>query len=841
MAFFSRKRTIPAAAADYGRRGFPVCPYGARLEKIDNGEIKVKKFPLTEHGCKDATANISQIEEWWEKHPDALILLRLGAESGVIAIDIDKHEDVEKWVRHCKDKLGFDPCDTAWERTRRGAHFLFNGEGVRIKSCENKIFPGVAVLAEKHGLIISPSKYIINEQEYAYVAANEEDLLPIPRELFAEIERLGLVAKKDEPAAPAPPPKKSPTEEGRAYLKKVADELKSKKDFRNNELNKIAYKVAGVAAAGEIDAEEAKKALADAAAAAGLEPGEIAKTLRSGWEAGSKFPVTTRELREKYGIAIATRPDVDDDEEPKTIAEFPWGHLPPGVEDIIKLVSEVKNTDPWLAFGAIIAGVAAIVGANHGMYYEDNFTPAVNWIVVIADSGAKKSGVTRKIWHPIAEWQKRFTVDYVNELNVYNEKVDAWREKKKKGDAGPEPRKPRRKVLFTEDVTLEKLVSIFADNPGGVAWKSDEFAAWKAGIGKYRKNGDGGDQARLLSMFEGESSSVDRITRDLEIADKCWLSVYGTVQPRILPKLIDESESYSGFLQRFLFIRGDMMPPIKPSDKKSQNEIMRLQREIQDKINDLWWPMLKWPRIAPQEMLHDPSDPGAEYAELRPASLADLSDDAKRLLDEVYFSWQDEAYTKDAVKRAIVNRQCECCSRLIFALHCLKSADDGRNDGPAPQVNAQTVADGVAIFNKLREHADIVWRSFKFEEEEDKKELFENADFHVLKQVAGALKLDPDDCRIEDDHMVGFFNRDARSIKSNKATARRLKKLGFGDFRNKDGRGWKTSLHKFADLLLITPKKVADAVPREIVERARAIVISQQNLAKELKKLLPEP
>ena len=61
-------------AAEYGWVVFP-CNY--------------KKAPLTEHGFKDASSNLEQIEAWWTQWPDALIGVPTGKLNNLYVYDFD--------------------------------------------------------------------------------------------------------------------------------------------------------------------------------------------------------------------------------------------------------------------------------------------------------------------------------------------------------------------------------------------------------------------------------------------------------------------------------------------------------------------------------------------------------------------------------------------------------------------------------------------------------------------------------------------------------------------------------------------------------------------------------
>lgn len=66
------------AALAYVKRGWRVLPL--------NGKIAI-----TAHGCKDATANLDIITQWWTNNPNANLGIATGAASNLFVLDIDKN------------------------------------------------------------------------------------------------------------------------------------------------------------------------------------------------------------------------------------------------------------------------------------------------------------------------------------------------------------------------------------------------------------------------------------------------------------------------------------------------------------------------------------------------------------------------------------------------------------------------------------------------------------------------------------------------------------------------------------------------------------------------------
>lgn len=75
---------LPIAAREVARAGVPVFPCGLG-----------GKRPLTEHGFRDATTDLGQVDAWWRQHPGANIGVPTGAPSGVVVVDVDVHGSVD--------------------------------------------------------------------------------------------------------------------------------------------------------------------------------------------------------------------------------------------------------------------------------------------------------------------------------------------------------------------------------------------------------------------------------------------------------------------------------------------------------------------------------------------------------------------------------------------------------------------------------------------------------------------------------------------------------------------------------------------------------------------------
>lgn len=146
------------AYAGHGMNVFPLLPGG--------------KTPLTKQGFKDATSDTSQVERWWEEHPEANI--GFAVPEKVVVVDIDSPIAAQE--------LRASDCDlptTVTCKTPRGSHFwyrLSNGQKVVPRV---SVFPGVDFRSGGSYVILPPSR---RKDGTSY-----EWLVPPDRNNFSEV------------------------------------------------------------------------------------------------------------------------------------------------------------------------------------------------------------------------------------------------------------------------------------------------------------------------------------------------------------------------------------------------------------------------------------------------------------------------------------------------------------------------------------------------------------------------------------------------------------------------------------------------------------------------------
>lgn len=264
-----------SAAFAYARHGIPVLPVHTVVAgtcSCGRSECgSPGKHPRLRHGLTEATTDPPRLETWWARWPDANVGLRTG-----IVMDVADIDSTEGWhgLRHLlHDAMPVGP------RVRTGGggwHLWFQptGYGNRVRLLPGLDWRGAG------GYVLAPPSRHASGADYRWLIKPGKDLPHVPRALTALIEG-------------PPPVESSPravTHPGRyaaVALEAEADRVaRARVGTRNDTLNRAAFALGRLVAAGLLDAATVRSELDRAARDAGLGRVEIRRTIRSGLTAG---------------------------------------------------------------------------------------------------------------------------------------------------------------------------------------------------------------------------------------------------------------------------------------------------------------------------------------------------------------------------------------------------------------------------------------------------------------------------------------------------------------------------------------------------------------------------
>lgn len=249
-----------------------------------------------------------------------------------------------------------------------------------------------------------------------------------------------------------------------------------------------------------------------------------------------------------------------------------WADIPPGVlpdpvgEFVAEAATAIGCTRAHVAT-PLLAALGAAIGTKLAVEIKPGWLefPLV-WSAVVADSGGFKSPAMRVALqfvkareYAAGEDAAAIIAEHELELDAYDAARELWRREAAKGRAGDPPRKPKRPPMqryLIDDITIEALAPILADNPAGVLVGKDELGGWLSSFDRYSGKG-GGDAARWLSTFTAEPLSVDRKGGGRIYVPAAAVGICGCIPPRTFAKALGSDHVDNGLLPRFLVA----MPP----------------------------------------------------------------------------------------------------------------------------------------------------------------------------------------------------------------------------------------------------------------------------------------
>jgi hypothetical protein len=277
------------AAQVYAALGYPVLPVwpprpsGACACPRGRSCPWPGKHPLSAlapHGLHDATTEMATVRAWWHTWPSANLALRTGPGSFDVA-DIDSQQGVEALraiFHNAPAALPQGPL----ARTGGGWHLLFRptGLGNRVR-----LLPGVDWRGAGGLVVVWPSVHA-SGRRYTWArplvpAAELPKVPPTLRRLLAP-----PAAARQPPPSSDPPISAAGVYATAALAGECARVRATPPGGRNHAVNRAAFKLGRLVAAGALSQAEVTAALTDAAAAAGLGRLEAGHAIRSGLRAG---------------------------------------------------------------------------------------------------------------------------------------------------------------------------------------------------------------------------------------------------------------------------------------------------------------------------------------------------------------------------------------------------------------------------------------------------------------------------------------------------------------------------------------------------------------------------
>jgi hypothetical protein len=284
------------AAPVYAALGYPVVPIhtaqpGGGCSCPDPGCPEAGKHPRLRGWTRLATVDPLVVGEWWRRWPDANLGLATGRRFDVLDLDGDQG------VEALRAALSIAPTEHPGPVARTGGggwHLLYasTGLGNRVG-----LLPGMDWRG-RNGLVVAPPSQHTSGHRYTWARPLTATLPQVPaglRRLLAP----PVAARTTLP--PAPTAAGHPGGYGRAALaRERADVATAQPGRRNATLNRAAFNLGQLVAAGLLETDQVRAVLLAAALEAGNPEVKARATINSGLAGGAAKP---RRRRPREGVA----------------------------------------------------------------------------------------------------------------------------------------------------------------------------------------------------------------------------------------------------------------------------------------------------------------------------------------------------------------------------------------------------------------------------------------------------------------------------------------------------------------------------------------------------------
>ena len=289
----------------------------------------------------------------------------------------------------------------------------------------------------------------------------------------------------------------------------------------------------------------------------------------------------------------------------KADLKFPVNIFPPLLKRIISETNSAYSFPVSYIGSSLLIALSTAIGNSCCLRVNrTRVERGIIYLHLVGEPGSVKSHPLRFALGPIIERDIKVRQEYSEKYRQYQGEVRS----------GGSPVKPKCRQRIVQDVTIEGLMKILADNPIGVCFFCDEATGFLGNLNRYHAGGN--DENKILSIFNCLPIFIDRSGMDekLTIATP-FVNIAATIQPKVFARYYSGRLQENGLLCRIMAIYNDG-PDEMPFDSDN---------DIPQELIDQWKQIL-------QSML----DYEKGYYELGEAEYS-LTEDAKA----AYSSWSD--------------------------------------------------------------------------------------------------------------------------------------------------------------------------------------------------------
>ncbi len=255
---------------------------------------------------------------------------------------------------------------------------------------------------------------------------------------------------------------------------------------------------------------------------------------------------------------------------------FPIDVFPEPIREHIKDVEKCLNFPQEYYASGILSAVAGAIRNHFQILFKGELvSTAMLYLLIVGKSGINKSTPLARALKPLTdkeiEYDSKFRQVYADYKTQITEGIENQDE-------------PVCSRCLVNDITMEALKDILAENPQGLTLYYDEFMAFLNSMNKYRS---GDDMQIWLSIWSAKLMRVDRKNRMGVLIKQPFVNCIGTIQTDVLIKYITSLKDMNGYVDRLLFTTVTIDPPKKWNNLKVNSGLEKQYHKIVRTITDV--------------------------------------------------------------------------------------------------------------------------------------------------------------------------------------------------------------------------------------------------------------
>lgn len=252
-----------------------------------------------------------------------------------------------------------------------------------------------------------------------------------------------------------------------------------------------------------------------------------------------------------------------------SLPSFPVDALPSPLSDWVNAVAENTETPVDMAAVCALAMLSCALQGKFVVHVKSGYDELLNlYILIIANSGERKSPIVRMMTRPIYDYEDKENVRIKKSMEIEQDnlsnlkkKIDILDRQGKAGDAAKlkaeyrelEHNRTKPLRLIADDITAEALTSLLAENRGLMTIISTEGGLFDTLAGRYSNNIS---IDTLLKAYSGDRIRVDRKGRESEVINDPSLTMLLSAQDNVLEGLMENEVFKSrGLTARILYCK----------------------------------------------------------------------------------------------------------------------------------------------------------------------------------------------------------------------------------------------------------------------------------------------